>query len=179
MSDKQKRILVGKFGAPHGVRGEVRLKSFTDDPLAIGDYGSLSTGDGSPVEIVSLRPQKAMLVARLKGCDSREAAEKLNGLELFIDRAELPETEDEDEFYLADLIGLEVRDASGEAIGKVMAVENFGAGDIMEIKPVSGAVFMVAFTRATVPQIDTQAGYLVLVRPQETETGETRGKGGQ
>ena len=123
MSDKQKRILVGKFGAPHGVRGEVRLKSFTDDPLAIGDYGSLSTGDGSPVEIVSLRPQKAMLVARLKGCDSREAAEKLNGLELFIDRAELPETEDEDEFYLADLIGLEVRDASGEAIGSIAWLE--------------------------------------------------------
>ena len=79
--------------------------------------------------------------------------------------------------------GIIVADASRKearvAIGKVMAVENFGAGDIMEIKPVSGAVFMVAFTRATVPQIDTQAGYLVLVRPQETETGETRGKGGQ
>lgn len=171
MSGTQKRILVGKFGAPHGVRGEIRLKSFTDDPEAIAGYRTLATGVGTPVAILSLRPQGAMLVARLKGCESREAAEALNGVELFIDRAELPETEDKDEFYLADLIGLEVREA-GAPIGKVIAVENFGAGDIIEIKPVTGAAFMVAFTRESVPEIDTQAGYLVLVRPAETEARE-------
>ncbi|MCG6857735.1 MAG: ribosome maturation factor RimM [Salaquimonas sp.] len=176
MSDAQKRILVGRFGAPHGVRGEIRLKSFTDDPEAIAGYETLATGDGAPVEILSLRPQKEMLVVRLKGCDSREAAQALNGVELYIDRSELPETEDEDEFYLADLIGLEARAPDGETIGKVIAVENFGAGDIIEIKPVKGPAFMIAFTRESVPEIDLDAGYLVLVRPPETEA---RGEGGQ
>ena len=174
MSEPQKRILVGKFGAPHGVRGEVRLKSHTEDPEAIAGYETLSTGDGRKVTILSLRPQKAMLVARLEGCDSREAAEKLNGQELFINRSELPETEDEDEFYLTDLIGLAVRDAAGAVIGKVVTVENFGAGDILEIKPVGGAAFMVAFTKESVPEIDLEAGYLVLVRPEEIEA---RGEG--
>lgn len=179
MADTHKRILVGKFGAPHGVRGEIRLKSYTDDPFAIGNYETLSTGDGSPVEFVSLRPQKAMLVARLKGCDSREAAEKLNGVELFVDRSELPETEDEDEFYLADLVGLDVRDPAGATTGKVIAVENFGAGDILEIRLSAGKAFMVAFTREAVPEIDLQAGYLVLVPPEEVEAREGEaGEGG-
>ena len=176
MSNTQKRILVGKFGAPHGVRGEIRLKSFTEVPDAIGGYKTLATEAGAPVEIVSLRPQKAMLIARLKGCDSREAADKLNGVELFIDRSELAEPEDEDEFYLADLIGLEVRDPQGERIGDVAAVHDFGAGDILEIRPVDGPAFMVAFTRESVPEIDIQEGYLTLDRPPETETGEGEGK---
>lgn len=177
-ADTHKRILVGKFGAPHGVRGEIRLKSHTDDPEAIAGYRSLSTGAGMPVEIVSLRPQGAMLVAKLKGCDNREAAEALNGVELYIDRTELPDTVDEDEFYLADLIGLDARAPDGESIGKVIAVENFGAGDIIEIKPAKGAAFMVAFTRDSVPEIDIDAGYLVLVRPAETEARED-GEGGE
>ena len=178
MAETQKRILVGKFGAPHGVRGEIRLKSFTEDPLAIGDYASLSTGEGAPVEIVSLRPQSTMLVARLKGCDSREAAEKLNGVELFVERSELPDTEDEDEFYLADLIGLEAHTPEGETLGKVIAVENFGAGDILEIRPLNGSAFMVAFTREIVPEIDIEAGFLVLVAPEETEARENGGHEG-
>ncbi|MEC9342574.1 MAG: ribosome maturation factor RimM [Pseudomonadota bacterium] len=171
MSKAPGRILVGKFGAPHGVRGEIRLKSFTEDPEAIAGYETLATEDGEPVEILSLRPQGAMLVARLKGSESREAAEKLTNLELFIERSELPAPEDEDEFYLADLIGLDVVEA-GESIGKVAAVQDFGAGDILEVKPATGASFMVAFTRETVPEIDLDAGHLVLVRPAETEARE-------
>ena len=172
MSSSQKRIVVGKFGAPHGIRGEIRLKSFTETPEAIADYRSLRTAADAPVGIVSLRPQGTMLVARIKGCDSREAAEALNGEELFIDRSELPAPED-DAFYIADLVGLEVRTPDGAVEGKVAAVHDFGAGDILEIRPRTGASYMVAFTHESVPEIDLEAGYLMLVRPPETEARET------
>jgi 16S rRNA processing protein RimM len=109
-----------------------------------------------------------MLVVRIEGVDDRTAAEALNGVELFVDRAELAEPE-EDEFYQADLVGLEARDPGGRVIGIVAAVHDFGAGDILEITPEKGAAFMVAFTRDNVPEIDVAGGYLVVHRPAETE----------
>jgi 16S rRNA processing protein RimM len=165
-------ILVGKFGAAVGLKGEVRLQSFTAEPEAIADYRSLALDDGTAVRILSLRPQGNVLVARIDGVKDRDAAEKLTGRELFIGRDELPEPEDEDEFYLADLVGLEVRDASGAKTGVVAAVHNFGAGDILEIRPASGPAFMAPFTRAAVPEVRISEGYLVFVPPAEVSERE-------
>jgi 16S rRNA processing protein RimM len=172
MSQKSTKILAGKFGAAVGLRGEVRLQSFTADPMAIAGYASLALEDGVKVKLSALRPQGKVLVAQVKGVTSREAAEKLTGRELFIDRAELPETEDEDEFYLADLAGLEVRDEAGKVTGSVLAVHDFGAGDILEIRPVAGASFMAPFTKAAFPLVDVGAGYLVFVPPREVSERE-------
>ncbi len=172
MSRKSTKILAGKFGAAVGLRGEVRLQSFTADPMAIAGYASLALEDGVKVTIAALRPQGKVLVAQVKGVTSREAAEKLTGRELFFDRAELPETEDEDEFYLADLAGLEVRDETGKVTGTVIAAHDFGAGDILEIRPVAGASFMAPFTKAAFPVVDVGAGYLVFVPPPEVSERE-------
>lgn len=161
-------ILVGQFGAAHGVRGEIRLKSFTEAPEQIADYKTLRLKSGVAVKLVSLRPQGSMLVARVESVDDRTAAEALTGAELFVDRAELAEPE-EDEFYQADLVGLEVRDPEGAKIGVVTAVQDFGAGDIIEIRPEKGAGFMVAFTRDNFPEVNVAGGYLVVHRPAETE----------
>lgn len=179
---KVETILVGQLGAPVGVRGEIRLRSFTADPMAIADYPSLAFGDGSPVEIVALREQGKGLVARIRGVSDREAAEKLVNRELFIDRADMGEPEDEDEFYLADLVGLSVVTSEGAPFGTVRAVHDFGAGDIVEIALPGGATQMFAFTRAIFPEIDIAAGRMTLVPPPETserDEGDEGANGGQ
>jgi 16S rRNA processing protein RimM len=164
------RILVGRFGAPHGVRGELRLQSFTQDPAAIASYGPLSGGTGQQLfTIKSLRPLKDNLfVARVAGVDSRTAAEALTNVELFISRDALPPP-DEDEFYLADLIGLTAVDEAGSPVGKVIAVPNYGAGDILEIAPVAGGEsLLLPFTKAVVPVIDFAARRVTVVPPEVT-----------
>jgi 16S rRNA processing protein RimM len=161
------RILVGVFGAVHGIRGEVRLKSYTADPAAIGGYGPLyDEGGARRFSIDALRPiGKDMFVARVKDVSDRNAAEALNGIELFAARDALPPPE-EDEFYHADLIGLRVENEDGEILGSVVAVRNFGAGDILEIAPPADATnkitAMVAFTRALVPVVDVSAARIVV-----------------
>jgi len=162
------RILVGRFGAPHGVRGQVRLKSFTAEPEAIASYRTLKLVSGKPVRIASLRPQGAMLVATVDGVTSREAAETLNNLELFVDRAELPEP-DEEEFYHADLIGLVAKGPDGAAIGTVTGVQDFGGGDIIAIRMPNGGELLVTFTRTNVPVVDVAGGFVVVVPPEETQ----------
>jgi 16S rRNA processing protein RimM len=159
----EKRVCVAKIGAPHGVRGEVRLHAFTADPLALADYGLLESADGAQkFEIVALRPQKDFLVARLKGIDDRDAAEKLRHVELYVPRERLPEPE-ADEFYHADLIGLRAEDASGAPLGTVVAVHNFGAGDILEIAPATGGpTAMLPFTQSVVPVVDLAGGRVVI-----------------
>jgi 16S rRNA processing protein RimM len=122
------------IGAAHGIKGELRVKAFTGDPLALGDYGPLHAADGRVFEIANLRPQGEVVVARFKGISDRNAAEALTGTELFIDRSALPDDADEDEFYHADLVGLAVRDETGAEIGSVTAVHDFGGGDILEIR---------------------------------------------
>jgi 16S rRNA processing protein RimM len=164
-------ILAARIGAPHGVRGEVRLISFTADPLAVADYESLAFADGRPARIAALREQGKALVARFEGVNDRDAAQRLTNAELFIDRDELPEPE-EDEFYIADLVGLAAFDPQGNEAGTVIAVQDFGAGDILEIRPPQGATFMVAFTRENVPLVEIGKGRLTLVRPPETTAGE-------
>ena len=158
----EQRICVARLGAAHGVRGEVKLWSFTADPTAVAGYGPFETADGRVVEIEALRPAKEFFVARLKGVADRDAAERLRNAELFVPRDRLPAPESE-EFYHADLIGLAVVDASGAALGSVVALHNFGAGDIIEVRRAeSRDTVLLPFTQAAVPQIDVAAGRVVV-----------------
>jgi 16S rRNA processing protein RimM len=165
------RICVARIGAAHGVRGEVKLWSLTQDPAAVASYGPLETQDGTRrFEIEALRPAKDHFVARIAGVDDRDAAEKLRNLELYIPRARLPKIEEVDTYYHVDLVGLDVVTPDGTQIGTVYALHNFGAGDIIEIMPVgSGESVMLPFNEMTVPKIDLEARQIVVVRPTEIE----------
>lgn len=164
-------VVLATIGAPHGVRGEVRVKSFTSDPLALGTYGPLSARDGRAFAIERVRPAKGVVIAKFRGVDDRDTAEALNGLDLGVDRSALPPAE-EDEFYHADLIGLAASDAEGRGVGTVIAVRNFGAGDILEIAPPHGATILIPFTKAAVPDIDLSSGRLVVAPPEEVDLTE-------
>jgi 16S rRNA processing protein RimM len=161
------RVCLGQIGAAHGVRGEVRLRSFTSEPGAITAYGPLETEDGRVLEIESLRPAKDHFVARLAGIRDRDAAGQLANVKLYVPRERLPEPDAADEFYHADLIGLAVFDRAGERLGIVAAVHNFGAGDLIEVQEAAGgAPQMLPFDEATVPVVDIAAGRIVVVVPQ-------------
>lgn len=176
MAKPDNPVLMGVIGAPHGVRGEVRVKPYTADPLALGDYGTLYDRDGRAFDVTDIRPQKNVVVVAFEQVRNRTEAEALNGVELFIDRGQLPDEDlEEDEFFVADLVGLSVTEG-GAKTGEVIAVHNFGAGDLLEIAPAtpSGGLarkraFLVKFSRRTVPDIDFDAGTLTLVRPGEIE----------
>jgi len=174
MADTSSRILLGKIGAAHGIKGEVRITSHTQDPAAIADYGPLQTNrPGLVITIESARLNKTVLVARLKGVRDRNAAETLNGVELYVDRNQLPEIDDEDDFYHADLIGLDARLDNGVSIGAVSAIYDHGAGDILEVQDQrSGDTFLYPFTKAVVPIIRLAEGYLVIAPPLDAEPGE-------
>ena len=160
-------ICVARIGAAHGVRGAVKLWTFTEDPLAVKRYGPLVTKDGAcQFEVTSAREAKGYLVATLKGIATREDAERLNGVELYVARDKLSAT-DEDEYYHADLIGLAAVNAASEPIGRVTAIHNFGAGDIIEIAPADGATMLLPFTNAVVPSVDLAAGRVVIELPDE------------
>ena len=168
-------ICVARIGAAHGVRGAVKLWTFTEDPLAVKRYGRLSTKDGARhFEVASAREAKGHLVATLKGITTREEAERLNGLELYIAREELPDT-DENEYYHADLIGLAAVTTADEPLGRVAAIHNFGAGDIIEIAPPHGPTLLLPFTNAVVPVVDLAGGRVVIELPAEIEGDETAG----
>ncbi|GAB1717400.1 MAG: 16S rRNA processing protein RimM [Nitrobacter sp.] len=166
------RICVARIGAAHGLRGEVRLWTFTEDPMSVTRYGPLSTKDGArQLEVARARAAKDHLVATLTGVTTREEAERLNGVELYVAREKLPAT-DEGEFYHADLIGLAAVDAAGTRLGTVAAIHNFGAGDIIEIAPPQGATLMLPFTDAVVPTVDIAGGRVVIEMPGEIEGEE-------
>jgi 16S rRNA processing protein RimM len=163
------QICVARIGAAHGVRGAVKLWTFTEDPLAVKHYGPLTTKDGArQFEVATAREAKGHLVATLKGIATREEAERLNGIELYIAREKLPAT-DEDEYYHADLIGLTAVNGANEPIGRVTAIHNFGAGDIIEIAPPHGATMLLPFTNAVVPTVDLTAGHVVIALPDEID----------
>lgn len=147
------------------------MKSFTADPLALADYASLFAEDGRSFHIERLRPAKDMLVVKFRGVDDRDAAEALNGVALYADRGALPKA-DEGEFYHADLIGLVAANEAGEALGTVVAVHNFGAGDILDIAPPRGPSLLVPFTKEAVPVVDIAAGRITVIPPPETEAKE-------
>src|SRR3981081_3222686 len=162
-------ICIARIGAAHGVRGAGKLWTFTEDPLAVKTYGPLLTKDGArSFEVATAREAKGHLVATLKGIATREEAERLNGIELYIAREKLPAT-DENEYYHADLIGLAAVNAADEPLrpGLALPIHNFGAGDIIEIAPPQGATLLLPFTNAVVPTVDLANGRVVIELPDE------------
>ena len=163
------QVCVARIGAAHGVRGAVKLWTFTEDPFAVKDYGPLSTKDGARhFEVASAREARDHLVVTFKGVATRDEAERLNGIELYVPRERLPAVED-DEYYQADLIGLDAVTTANEPLGRVIAIHNFGAGDIIEIAPPSGTTILLPFSNAVVPTVDIAGGRVVIELPAEVE----------
>jgi 16S rRNA processing protein RimM len=171
---RSKDVLLGVVVGAQGLKGEVKVKTFTETPGKLDAYGPLHTPEGRKFTVTGIRRGKGIAIVQFAGIASRDAAEALNGAELLVSRDRLPETEAH-EFYHADLIGLRADDTEGRTIGKVIAVHNFGAGDVVEIArdDGNGAVLM-PFTREIVPTIDIAGGRVVIAAPEEVEA-ETKG----
>jgi len=173
------RVCLGQIGAAHGVRGEVRLRSFTAEPAAIADYGPLEAEDGRIFQIESMRPAKDHFVARFSGVADRDAAELLVNIKLYVPRERLPAPAQPDEFYHADLVGLAVVDRSGQRVGTVVAIHNFGAGDLIELRPdAADQTEFVPFDAINVPEVDVAGGRLVVDRPAAALPAPAAGKRG-
>ncbi len=163
MSKLNNPVLMATIGAAQGLRGEVRVKSYTADPLALGDYGHLHSEDGRSFEILEIREAKTVAIVRFRGINDRNAAEALAGLELFIERDNLPDEElDDDEFFYADLEGLEAVDAEGKSFGTVSGVFDFGAGDLLELKGPGRRPALIPFSEAAVLEIDLENGRIII-----------------
>ena len=181
------KVCVGQFAGAHGVRGLVKVKSFTEDPEAVASYGPLSDERGARRYTLTLQgTMKDLFLVRVDGIATREQAQELTGVRLYVDRSALPETEDEDEFYHADLIGLRAELADGAVYGVVKALYDFGAGDVLEIRTESGSLEMLPFTKACVPVVDVKGGRVVVdlpavieAREGEAPAGEARNDRGQ
>lgn len=168
----ERRICLGVIAGAHGIKGLVRVKSFTERPEDLTAYGSLSDEAGARAYALTLKGRvKGVMLAAVDGVTDRNQAEALKGTRLFVEREALPATEDEEVFYHADLIGLAVEDRAGQALGRVAAVHNHGAGDLLEIAPeggtADGALLLLPFTAAAVPLVDLAAGRLVALPPEE------------
>jgi 16S rRNA processing protein RimM len=167
MTEVKSRVCLGVVGAPHGVRGAVRIKTFTDEPEAIAGYGALEDESGErkfTLRISGGAKGEGMVIAQLSGIADRDRAEMLRGLRLYLPRAALPPVAD-DEFYHADLVGLAALLADGTPLGTVIAVHDFGAGDMLEIARESGQSVLVPFTRAAVPVVNITRGKIVIDPP--------------
>lgn len=164
---KDQRVCVAAFSSAHGVSGALRLKSFTENPDDVATFRSLTSEDGATTYDFSVvsHTGKGELIVKVGGVQTREAAELLKGVRLYVLRSELPEA-GEEEFYHADLIGLTVKTVSGKTLGTVRAVYDFGAGDMLEILPNEGALVMVPFTKAVVPIVDIKKGRIVVDPPE-------------
>jgi 16S rRNA processing protein RimM len=160
-------ICIGSIAGSYGVQGEVRLKSFCAEPSDIAAYGPLTTEDGTRHFSIKLtRPVTGGYGARLSGVATKEQADALRGTQLFVDRAKLPNLPD-DEFYHADLIGLTVQDTGGAPLGRITAVHNHGAGDLLEVQPEGPkAALLLPFTRAIVPMVDLKARRVIVDMPE-------------
>jgi 16S rRNA processing protein RimM len=161
------RVCVGKIGAAHGVRGEVRVFVFSEDPLAIRSYGELEDEKGArKFEIASARAGNGHIVVRFKGVDDRDAAMRLTHTQLFVSRERLPKKKQDGVFYHADLVGLRVETKNGETLGEVIAVTNYGASDLLEIRPVKpGQTLLIPFIDEFVPVVDVKGGKIVVDPP--------------
>ena len=165
------RLCIGVVVGAHGVRGAVRIKAFTADPADLTAYGPLSTETGQTWRLKGAAVDgKGVVTAKIDGVEDRNQAEALKGAKLYIERGALPEA-DEDEFYIADLIGLPAESLSGEPLGTIKAVFDFGAGDVIEVSGVAGEI-LVPFTRAAVPVVDIKAGRVVIDPPVVIEDEE-------
>ncbi|MHA1114414.1 MAG: ribosome maturation factor RimM [Alphaproteobacteria bacterium] len=184
-----KRVCVGAVAGSHGVRGLVRVKPFTEDPAAVAAYGPVEDEAGARrFNLAVTGRAKGVVVVRIEGIADRDAAEALKGVRLYVPRAALPEPE-ADDFYQSDLLGLRVETLDGQRIGRVKAVQNFGAGDLLEIAPERGPSFFLPFTRETVPEVDIGGGRVVVApapgslpgdeSPEDREDVEDAGNGGE
>ena len=170
MGEPARLILVGRVAGSFGVKGEVRIAAFGDDPLALLRYRTLLDAEGKPaLTLLGGRVQKGALIARTQEITVKEAADALRGTDLYAPRDAFAPPEDEDDFYLADLIGLRAETPEGETLGLVKSVHNFGAGDVLEIQPKAGASYFLAFTREIVPDVKIAEGRLIAIRPNETD----------
>ena len=166
--DDRDRVCLGQVSSAHGLKGEVRIKPFTEDPEDVAAYGPLQDEAGMRrFEILSFRTAKGGVIARLDGVTDRNQAEALRGVKLFVDRDRLPAQNEDGVWYHADLIGLAAIDSGGAALGTIVAVQNYGAGDLLEIRPSTGGpTVLLPFTTEVVPDVDLDAGW-VLVDPPE------------
>ncbi len=173
---RPEKVCLGTIVGVHGVQGAVRIKSFTANPADIAAYGAVSDESGARrFEVKVLGQARGAVLARLSGVADRNAAEALRGVRLYVPRAALPKT-NEDEFYHADLIGLPVETREGAPLGTVRAVHNFGAGDILELRDEGGRELLLPFSDAIVPEVDLAAGRIVAAPPESLL--EDRGQGG-
>ncbi len=157
------RVCVAVITAAHGVRGQVRVKSFTERPEDLSAYGPLTDADGAQrIELTLTGRSRGQFSARIGGVETRTQAQALAGTRLYIPRAALPALEDVETYYHADLIGLRVEDRNGKPLGRIAALYNHGAGDLLEIEAPQGETFLVPFTKAAVPLVDLDAGRLVV-----------------
>src|SRR5262245_39335458 len=163
MAKLENPVLMATIGGAQGLRGEVRAKAYTADPTALGDYGNLHSLDGRTFEILDIREMKNVVVVRFRGINDRNAAEALNGLELYIERDNLPDEElEEDEFFYADLEGLEAVDEKGTAYGVVSGIYDFGAGDLLELKGPGKRPVLIPFSESAVLEIDLENGRILI-----------------
>lgn len=166
-------VCVGAIASAHGVRGLVTVKAFTADPESVAAYGPVETGDGRRLTLeLRGRTGKGLLMAAVPGVNDRNGAEELRGQQLYVPRAALPPDDDEDAFYQADLVGLEVCDEAGGVLGVIKAVQNFGAGDILLVGDGPAGELHLPFTKAVVPVVDLAAGRVVVVLPREVVARE-------
>lgn len=167
MKNSNEKLCLGVITGAHGIRGAVKVKSFTQDPAQLTQYGPLSNeAEDIVYDLNVIGNAKGQLIIKIKGITNRNQAEDLKGTELFINRSKLPEA-DEDEFYHADLVGLKALDEDGDLYGVVKALFDFGAGDILEIQRYDGKSVMHPFTIEVVPTIDIEAGHIVVIPPSE------------
>lgn len=162
-----RKVCIGVIAGVHGVRGLVRIKSFTDAPEDVAAYGPVTDASGTRRFTIEAKGTvRGMVLAHIDGVDDRDAAGRLRGVELYVDREALP-APDVDEYYHADLIGLDVETRDGAHLGTVQAVQNYGAGDILEVARDDGGVDMLPFTHAVVPEVDLAGRRLVVEPPHE------------
>lgn len=161
-------VFVAQVAASFGVRGEFKLISHMDDPLSVLDYNPLYNQTGEPaLSLSAARVHKGALVVKAEGVSDKDKADALKGLKLYVRREDLPEVDDADDFYITDLIGLEVRGTDGAVLGRLKGVEDFGAGDLLDIQPKGGTSFYLMFTRENVPEVNVAGGYVVIDPPTE------------
>ena len=170
---KKDLVLLGQITAPHGVRGLVKVRSYTEDPAAIADYGPLRDPTGREFRLINKGLTKGGILAAIDGVNDRDGAEALRGTKLHVPRDRLPSEDNDEEFYHVDLINLSVEQPNGEHLGRVRAVQNFGAGDVLEIAPAAGGpTLLLPFTRAMVPTVDIDGGKLVVGNIADFLAGE-------
>jgi 16S rRNA processing protein RimM len=169
--DSDERVLLGRISGAHGLKGEVKIATFTAEPEDVAAYGPLTSADGSVTfEIASLRPTPgSSVIARLRGVADRNAAEVLRGTELFVPRSVLPPA-DEDEYYHSDLVGLSAVSPDGETLGEIVTVQNFGAGDLLELRLSNGRqTLLIPFESVHVPKVDLEAKRITIIIPNYEE----------